>query len=228
MSVTLSRAYGGFVSGAVVTFDVPTEASLVSQGLAVYSTVLGVNPNPATPLTGAITAGLYGPYTITNIPMGSAVMTGYETNGVAQTAFNTYIAEIFVPYWATWTGAGYINGTGIGTDTGVVWLFNSNGMLIQNSAIAGTTNAAAASVWEDVAWTVPVTLSPGRYFTGLSLSGTTVTPRHILTANGAAPRTAQIATITSYALSLATFKAAAITIPTTFTTALGPIMRLYQ
>ncbi len=228
MSIILSRAYGGFASGAIVTFDASTEATLVAQGLGLYSSVGSVNPSPALPVVGAITAGLYGPSVVTNIPVGGTAMTGYETNGVAQTAWNTNISEIFVPHWATWTGAGFINGTGVGTDTENLYLFNSNGYLIATTAAAGTTNAAGASVWERVPFTTPVTLSPGRYFVGLSLSGTTVTPRHVLTAFGAQPRCAVIATITSHAAAIATLTAAPITVPTTFTTALAPICQLYQ
>ena len=228
MSVTLSRAYGGFASGAIVTLPVDTEAALVAQGLAVYATVAGVNPAlpPTTSPTGAITAGYYGPAVVTSIPIGNVALTGLETNGVAQTAWSTNVTEIFVPHWNTWTGAGYLNGTGVGTNSPSVWLFNSNGMLIAYSAEA--LNAAGASVWENVPFTVPVTLAPGRYFLGLNCGGTTVTPRHVVAAMGAEPRGAAIATITSYAASLVTLKAAPITVPTTYTTGLAPIMRLYS
>ena len=92
MSVTLNRAYGGFTTGATVTLPIDTEAALVAQGLAVYSAVAGVNPAVSPPpTTGAVTAGLYGPAVISNIPMGAAALPGYETNGVAQTAVNTNI-----------------------------------------------------------------------------------------------------------------------------------------
>lgn len=228
MAVTLSRPYGGFASGATATFDTVTEAAIVAQSFGAYLTTAGVNPATVPPVTGAIAAGLNGPSVVTNIPMGSAALTGYETNGVAQTAWQTQISEIYVPYWATWTGGQYLNGTGVGTNKSVLYLFNSAGNLVQYTAIAGTLNAAGASVWETVAFNVPVTLSPGRYFLGLQLDGTTVTPRHVLTANGAQPRCATIATVTSFAAALTTFQAAAITVPTTFTTALAPICGLYQ
>lgn len=229
MSVTFLRPYQGFASGATATLPVSTEASLVSQGIALYATASGVNPDAGPPpVSGAITAGYYGPAVVTNIPIGNVALTGLETNGVAQTAWNTNITEIFVPHWNTWTGAAILNGIGVGTDTEVFWLFNTNGMLIQYTAIAGTTNAAGASVWEKVAFNVPVTLSPGRYFVGVTLSGTTVTPRHVVAAMGAQPRCSVIATTVSYASALATFQAAAIAVPTTHTTALAPIVQLYS
>lgn len=234
MSVTLLRNYANFVSGAIVELDVPTEAALVAQGFATYTGTGSTPPVPPIQSTFAIgsangpfTAGTYCPAVVSNIPMGSAALTGYETNGVAQTAYNTNITEIFVPGLNTWTGASYLNGTGVGTDKAVIFLFDTNGKLIANTAIAGTTNAAGASVWEDVAFAAGVTLSPGRYFLGLSLNGTTVTPRHVLAANGAAPRCSVVATTTSFASALTTLTAG-ITVPTTFTTAYAPIMRLYS
>ena len=229
MSITLIKAYQGFAAGATVTLPVEAEASCVAQGIANYASTNGVNPPAVSvPPVGAITAGTYGPAVVTNIPIGSAVLTGYETAGVAQTAYNTNITEIYVPHWNTWTGASYLNGTGVGTDSAMVFLFNSNGALIANSAVAGALNAAGASVFEKVPFTVPVTLAPGRYFLGLAVNGTTVTPRHVLAVMGAEPRSTSIATITSFAVATATLSAAPITVPTTFTTAKAPIMQLYS
>lgn len=228
MSVTLLRPYAGFASGAIATFDAATEATLVAQSLATYTAAGAVTVPPLGVPTGAIVAGTYGPAVESNIPLGSAALTGYETNGVAQTAYNTYITELYIPHWNTWTGIGYLNGTGVGTNSAVVCLFNTAGYLIATSAVAGVLNAAGASVMEKVPFTVPVTLSPGRYFVGLILNGATVTPRHVLAAFGAEPRCAQIATITSFAAALATLSAAPITVPTTFTTALAPIVEIYS
>lgn len=227
MSVVLTQSYGGFASGAIVSLDSSTEAALIAQGRAVISATGATPPNHATPVTGSFTAGTYCPAVIPNIPLGTSALTGFETNGVAQTAFNTYISEVWVPGWNTWTGIGYLNGTGVGTDKAVVVLFDTNGKLIATSAVAGTTNAAGASVMEKVAFTANVTLPPGRYFMGLILDGTTVTPRHVLAAFGAEPRCSKILTITSFAVALTTLSAG-ITVPTSFTTAVAPIMELYS
>jgi hypothetical protein len=228
MAVTLIRAYQGFVAGATVTFPVEVEAAIVAQGIGTYAATSGVNPAAGPlPLNGAVTAGLYGPAVLSNIPMGAAALTGFETNGVAQTAFEVNLTEIFVPHWNTWTGAALLNGTTVGTDSQVYWLFNSNGYLIQYTAIAGTLNATA-SVFQKIAFNVPVTLAPGRYFLGAQLNGATATPRHVLAANGAEPRCGKIATTTSFAGGLTTFTNAPITVPTSFTTAQAPIMQLYS
>lgn len=229
MSITLLRPYAGFATGALITTDQATEASLVAQGLATYTSAAAINPPnaPATTPSAALTAGFYGPAVLANIPIGSAALTGYETNGVAQTAFQINLTEIFVPFWNTWTGAALLNGTTVGTNNQVYWLFNTEGDMIAYTAIAGTLNAGA-SVFQKIAFTAPVTLAPGRYFLGAQLDGNTATPRHVLAAFGAEPRSGTIAATASFAASLTALTAAAITVPTTFTTAVPPIMQLYS
>lgn len=231
MSVILNRAYSGFPSGALATFDQATEAGLVAQGLAAYTSVGAVNPTPPPGLTpgAAISpAGLYGPAVITNIPIGGSALTGFETNGVVQTAFAINLTEIFVPHWNSWTGAAVLNGTVVGTDNLVYWLFSSEGDLIANTAIAGTLSAGA-SAFQKIAFTGgPVTLSPGRYFLGTQINGATATTRHVLAAFGAEPRCGIVAASASFAASLAALTAAPITVPTSFTTAQAPIMQLYS
>jgi len=231
MAVILNRAYGGFAAGATATFDASTEASLVQQSLAAYTAALTINPDPAPLSTGQpaapITAGTFGSAVLCNIPMGAAALTGFETNGVAQTGFAINLTEIWVPHWNTWTGASLLNGTTVGTNTQVYWLFNTEGEMVAYTAIAGTLNATA-SVFQKIAFNVPVTLIPGRYFLGAQLDGNTATPRHVLAANGAEPRSGIVAATASFAASLTALSAARITVPTTFTTAQAPIMQLYS
>jgi hypothetical protein len=235
MSVTLLRPYSGYGTGALLTTDAATEAALVAQGLATYTSALAINPASApgvgtwvnqTPVA-PITAGTFGPAVITNIPMGAAALTSFETNGVAQTAFAINLTEIFVPHWNTWTGAGVLNGTVVGTDSQVYWLFNTEGDMLAYTAIAGTLNAGA-SVFQKIAFTAPITLAPGRYFLGSQINGTTATTRHVLAANGAEPRSGIVTATASFAASLTALQAAPITVPTSFTTAQAPIMMLYS
>lgn len=232
MPVTLLRAYGSFASGQNATFDSVTEAALVAQGLATYNSTVSTTPTVVPPVTGTITAGTYGPAVLYNIPMGAAALTGFETNGVTQTAFRLHLTEIYVPHWNTWTGAAALNGTTVGTDKVVLFLFNTGGYLVANTAIAGTTTANA-STFQQIAFGATVTLAPGRYFIGVMLDTGTDTIRHVLSANGAAPRCSQLTAVASFAAALTAYQAAtatspSITVPTSFTTALAPIVQLYS
>ena len=232
--VKLLKAYGGYAKDAYVAFPDDTETALVAQGFAVASTVTvmpSIFGGPEQPLrmggndtdTGAdgFTTPTYyqGPLRLPCINLGSAALTGYETNGVASIAGQIYMTEIFVPYKQTWTGAGILNGTTVGTDKAIVALYGTNGALLANSAVAGTTTAGA-SVFQNIAFTAPITLVPGRYFIAVQLNGTTDTLRHLLAANGS------VACTSSTAGAFGTVPST-MTAPTTFTTAVGVITQLY-
>lgn len=236
MAVYLLRNYGAFAASSTVPVTLPdsTEAALIAQGLATAAQTTSMVSLVGAPdqivsqggnLAQASQAGYstqtyyQGPLRLPVIPLGSAALTGYETNGVAQTAGTFNFVEIFVPYYQTWTGAGWLNGTTVGTNKGIVAVYGSDGALIANSAVAGVLTANA-SVMQNVAFTAPVNLVPGRYFLALQMDGNTDTVRHLLVANGAVPCTGTVA---------GTFGTvpASITTTTTFTTAVGPIMQLY-
>jgi hypothetical protein len=236
MSVYLLRPYGGFPASSTnpVIFPSATEAALIAQGLA---TAAGVTAMPSVvgapdqyvtqggnigvaPQSGiSQPASFQGPLFWPCISLGSLALTSYETNGVAQTAGTMNLTEIFVPYTQRWTGAGILNGTTVGTHNVLTALYGTDGTLLANSAVAGVLSAGA-SVMQNIAYTAPITLVPGRYFLGFQLSGTTPTIRHLLAANGSNVCTGTVA---------GTFGTipASITPPSTFTTAVGPICQLY-
>lgn len=238
MSVYLLRPYKTYAASATipVTFNSAEETALIAQGLA---TAAGTTSMPG--LIGApdayVTQGgnianvnqagfggtptyYQGPLILPCISLGSAALTSYETNGVAQTAGTMNLTEIYVPYLNTWTGAGILNGTTVGTHNVLTALYGSNGALLANSAVAGVLSAGA-SVFQNIPYTSPITLVPGRYFLGFQFSGTTPTPRHLLVANGAPNSTG------TQAGTFGTVPATLTTIPVTFTTAVGPICQLY-
>lgn len=232
--VKLLRAYGGYASGAYVTFQDDTETALIAQGLAIASTTTAVpavsgGPDQVATMggnkapilqTGQGTPAYYqGPLLLPCIPLGSAALTGYETNGVAHTAGDIHLTEIYVPYMQTWTGAGLLNGTTVGTHKVIVGVYGTNGALLANSDLAGTISASA-SVMQNIAFTTPITLFPGRYFIAVQLEGVTPTPRHILAANGSNVCCSKTAGV------FGTFPAT-MTPPATFTTAVGVISQLY-
>lgn len=235
MSVLLIRNYGSYASGTTVILDSDTESALVAQGYATavvngavvtsragapdqYATIGGTTSNMPQSGQGTFTIP-QGPLFWPNIALGSAALSSYETAGVAQVAGTTNFAEIFVPYANTWTGIGILNGTTVGTHNLLVALYGSNGVLLANSAVAGVLSANA-SVFQNVPFTAPIPLPAGRYFLASQFSGTTPTPRHLLAANGSNVITGTAAGTFGTVLST-------ITVPTTFTTAVGNIAQLY-
>jgi hypothetical protein len=234
MSVTLLRAYQGYASGAVVTFPDSTESALIAQGIATAATAssmpaiyggpdqqLTQGGNQAFALTSGLSTPTYyqGPLNWPCISLGTSALSAFETAGVAPVAGTINLTEIFVPFVQTWTGIGKLNGTTVGTDKHIVALYGTDGKLLANSAVAGTTTAGA-SVFQNQAFVTPITLAPGRYFLGVQSNGTTDTLRHLLAANGSNVCTSATA---------GTFGTlpASMTVPATFTTAVGVITQLY-
>lgn len=235
--ITLLRAYGTYASGATVILPSSTESALIAQGFATAAITNGATATsvvgapemfatqggnvvdmPQAGLTSTVSS-YQGPLFWPCIALGSAALTGYETNGVAQTAGTMNVCEIFVPFYQTWTGAGILNGTTVGTHKVLTALYGSDGALLANSAVAGVISASA-SVFQNIAFTSPIPLLPGRYFLGFQYEGTTPTPRHLLAANGS--NVCGSTTAGTFGTVPAT-----ITAPSTFTTAVAPICQLY-
>lgn len=239
MSVLLLRNYQNFVSGASITLDSDTETSLIAQGIAtaiasgavaqsragapdMYATQGGnLADIQQSGITSTITASVYpGSLVYPCINLGSAALTTYETNGTAPVAGTMYLTEIYVPFAQTWTGIGKLNGTTATTDNHLVALYGTNGALLANSAVAGVT-AATASVMQNIPFTTPYQMVPGKYFLGVQSNGTTATLRHLVSANGANIMTGAIAGV------FGTIPATLSTIPVTNTNIQGVITQLY-
>lgn len=234
MSVTLLRPYQTFLSGAVVTLPSATETALIAQGLA---TAAGITSEPSiyggpdqfvtqggnvasVPNAGFTTPTYYqGPLVCPNAALGVVALTALGASS-AHVAGTMNLSEIYVPYLQTWTGIGVLNGTTtVGTDNMLVALYGSDGTLLANSAVAGTLSATV-SVFQNRAFTAPITLIPGRYFLGVQSNGTTATTNKFVVANGANVMTSAVA---------GTFGTvpATVTPPATFTTAVGCVAQLY-
>jgi hypothetical protein len=235
MAVTLSRPYSGFASGATVILDSATEAALIAQGLASAATGFPAQSNTFlldSPL-GAFTQGgnvslqQTGGIVVPTVPQGPRTLPNTSIQAFASLGTNAtmvagtlYRAEIQVQHLATWTGIGMLNGTTAGTDNGLVALYDSSGVLIGNSAVAGALSVGA-NAFQNRAFLVPVTLLPGRYFIAYQQNGATATMRTLSAAMGGNQMTAS---------STGTFGTipASFTAPTTFTADVGPIGWLYQ
>lgn len=233
MSVTLSRPYSTYATGAVVTLPDATETALIAQGYATASLTTSVpsisgSPDQIVNQTGNIAALQQygqstptlpqGPSILPVIPLGSAALTAVGASSV-HVAGTLNVTEIFVPHWNTWKGAGVLNGTVVGTDNMLVALYGSDGTLLANSAVAGTLSATA-STFQNRDFLTPVTLAPGRYFVAVQSNGTTATSNKLVAANGVNVLTSAIAGVFGTV-------PATITVPTTNTTAVGCVVQLY-
>jgi hypothetical protein len=236
MAVTLLRSYQSYASGAVVIFDTATESALIAQGIATAAT--GFPSNASAPIINTnyqvVTSGGNQSFqatgagiAVSTTPQGPRILPNTNIQAFASLGTNTtlvagtlYRSEIFVPHLATWTGIGILNGATVGTDNHLVALYDSAGVFIQSSAVAGALSAGA-NAFQNRAFLATVTLPPGRYFIAMQSNGTTATLRTHAAANGGNQMTAS---------STGTFGTlpASFTPPTTFTADVGPIGWLYQ
>lgn len=126
-----------------------------------------------------------------------------------------YIAEVFVPANMTVTGVANLNGS-VASGNLKVGLFSSAGAVLATSA---STASSGTTAYQLVPFTAPlVVVGPATYYVGTFYDNTTVRGTTFTSGScGAAKQTAQ-----TYATGFT-----AITPPTTFTTALGPVANLY-
>lgn len=235
MAVTLLRPYAGFAAGAVVMLSDDAEAVLIAQGLATTYGVAdavgagqsqiqfvsqggNVAPFQVAGQGAPASAAMQGPSILPNMPLGNAALTAAGTSSV-HVAGTLNISEIFVPHWNLWKGLAVLNGTVVGTDNMLVALYNSAGALVANSAVAGTVSAGA-STFQNRDFLLPVLLAPGRYFCGVQSNGTTATSNKFVAANG-------VNVLTTSSTGTFGTVPASITVPTTFTTAVGCVCQLY-
>jgi hypothetical protein len=234
MAVTLLRAYAGFAVGAVCVFPDSTESALIAQGIATAATgqpaqtfpagttmyqpsTVGGNPRDLSGAGYSTPTNEGGPRILPNGTILAFASLGTNTTLVAGTL---YRSEIYVPHANTWTGIGMLNGATVGTNNGLIALYDTAGNFIQSSAVAGAVTAGANS-FQNRAFIAPVILQPGRYFLAYQANGTTDTLRTWAAANGGNQMTSS-ATGTFGTLPTS------FTPPTTFTADVGPIAWLYE
>lgn len=155
-------------------------------------------------------------------PIGNVLYTGVETNGTAAGASTEmYCEEVDIPYSKVLTGLALLNGTTATTDNHNVELYDAGGKLLANSAAAGAV-ASGASAWQKYNFTSPFyAVGPAQYFGCFTANGTTATVRHTITSANDVFFAGKIT-----GLAFGTI-ASSITVPSTFTTALGPYLQLY-
>lgn len=152
---------------------------------------------------------------------GGTIYTSLNSTGTTLAATTMYCSELDLLSNKIVTGIGIMNGTTVGTDKHLVALYDASGNLLANSATAGATSATASN-YQNFAFTSSYfAVGPAQYFTCMQTNGTTDTVRMLVTQVGDTLLTKGVTGITFGTVP------ATITVPTTFTTAVGPYAYLY-
>lgn len=147
---------------------------------------------------------------------GATALTALETAGTAPSAATEqYCTEIDLPYSFLITGLAALNGTTVGTDKHLMILYDSSGNVLANSAVAGATTSGASTYQKYNFLNKYYAVGPARYFACVQTNGTTDTLRHAITAVND--------NVLGGAITAQVFgTVAAVTVPSTFTTAKAP------
>lgn len=152
---------------------------------------------------------------------GGTIYTSLNSTGTVLAATTMYCTEIQLPYSKYVTGLEVLLGTVGATDKHLVALYDATGNLVANSATAGQT-AGTASTYEQIPFTSKYyVVGPAQYFGCLQTNGTTATVRMLVTSVQDQYLTKGVTGQTFGTIP------ATITVPTTFTTAVGPYEALY-
>lgn len=137
--------------------------------------------------------------------------TGTDTTPVVT---ETYFARVFVPVNTTITGIALLNGSAVAGNATAI-LYDQDGVPLAQSASTAQSGTAA---YQDFALATPYeAVGPGRYFVGFQFNNTSARFRtHILGRFTTGKKTGE-----TYGT------ATALTIPTTFTTGVGPVASTY-
>jgi hypothetical protein len=147
-----------------------------------------------------------------------AVAYGSMGTNTTLVAGTHYRAEVFINRKVTLTGIAVLNGATVGTDKGIAYLYDANGNLVANSALAGTTTAGA-NAFQLYAFTATVQVPPGQYWVVYQSNGTTDTVRTIAASTYVGKMTGSATGTFATALNF--------TPPVTFTADKGPVAYAY-
>jgi hypothetical protein len=144
---------------------------------------------------------------------------GADTLGVAA---NLWVSELVIPKNTLLTGLSVLIGSVGGTDKIIVTLYDVNGNLLANSALAGTL-VSTASLFQRLAFSAAYQAKPGKYYIGVMTSSTTA---KIQTQVGGDHDAGVLTGQTVYAASMFTLTNPIVP-PSTFTTGKGPVAMTY-
>jgi hypothetical protein len=151
---------------------------------------------------------------------GATAYTSINSTGTTEGATTLYCSEVWLPQNKLLTGIALLNGTTVGTDKRYVVLYDNAGNALANSALAGALTATA-SVYQAFAFTSTYfAVGPAQYFACFQANGTTDSFR--------AATTGTNDNILTKGQTGATFGTVpALTVPTSFNSAVGPYVYLY-
>lgn len=153
--------------------------------------------------------------------IGAVLLSTVQTAGTAPAAATQIeCSEFDAPFSMFLSGMAPLNGSTVGTDKHWVILYDSAGAVLANSAAAGVTTAGA-STYQKYNFVSPYYLvGPARYFACYGSNGTTDTVRHSITGIND--------NILGGAVTGQVFgTAAAIAVPSTYTTAKAPYFMVF-
>lgn len=160
------------------------------------------------------------PFRIVSPDPGGTAYTSVNTNGTTLGATTLYCMEMNLPVSKLVTGIAILNGTTVGTDAHYVVLYDSAGRALANSALAGATAANASTYQEHALTTAYYAVGPAQYFACFQSNGTTATVRMAVTGTND--------NFLTKGQTGATFGTVpALTVPTSFTTAVGAYSYIY-
>ncbi len=157
------------------------------------------------------------PIRVSNVPVTGAPARASMGTDAVSVAGTLYYSDLHLPGPMTSTGAAVLNGTTVGTNNVIYALWDEAGNLLRTSALAGVLSAGA-DAFQEIPWTAPISLPPGRYFVGFQVNGTTAAHQTMAAAsylNSTGSVAGVFGTIGS------------ITPPSTFTADVGPFSYLY-
>lgn len=159
-----------------------------------------------------------GKYRYSTVDVGSVAYGSLGTN-TTLVAGTIYVASVYVPRQMTITGVGVLNGATVGTNNGIVGLYNAAGALVANSALAGNVTSGANAFQQRAFTGTYVALGPALFYVLYQANGTTDTLRTVATNTFidvlTKSDTGAFGTLT------------ALTPPTSFTADVGPIAYVY-
>lgn len=150
---------------------------------------------------------------------GGTAYTSLNTNGTTLVAGTTYCSEVNLPADQLLTGVAVLAGTTVATDNWLVILYDGAGNKLANSATAGAVTATSSTYQRRDFTSKFFAVGPAQYFACFQSNGTTDTARMVVTG------TQDNLLTKSFTGTFGTITA--LTVPTTFTTAVGPYVYLY-